>query len=183
MKVLFLCRDKSGRRVLPNPPPFFRGSSPIDNKAFMIWFVSIDLKKIYEEGQGFCWPRPSGCPRCKSWKVWGHGYVQRCFDGFAKVLLLKCYRCPDCGCVITLRPKSHFARIHSSKETVRFQIFHRLKTGWWPPSALPRSRLRHWICNLKRRAHAFLTAIWDQGLRAGYEALISAGQTPIARLR
>jgi hypothetical protein len=81
-----------------------------------------------------------------------------------------------------LRPKSHFVRIHSSKETVRFHIFHRLQTGRWPASSLPRSRLRHWLFNLKRRTQAFLSSAWDQGFQAGFEALLSRGQAPIARL-
>lgn len=149
----------------------------------MIWFVSVDLKKIHEEGRCYSWPRPSCCLRCNNWRVWGHGYVERYFDGFVEALLLKCYWCPACGCVITLRPKSYFVRIHSSIETVRFHIFHRLKTGRWPPSLLPRSRLRHWLFNLRRRAQAFLTAAWDQGLWAGFEALLSQSQTPVARLR
>jgi hypothetical protein len=148
----------------------------------MIWFVSIDLKKIHEEGRCYSWPHPSCCPRCKNWKVWGHGYVDRYFDGFVEALPLKCYRCPDCGCVITLRPKSHFVRIHAGKETVRFHVFHKLETGRWPSSSLPRSRLRHWLFNLKRRIQAFLTAAWSQGVQAGFEELLSQGQTPIARL-
>jgi hypothetical protein len=148
----------------------------------MIWFVSVDLKKIHKEGRCYSWPNPSCCLRCKNWKVWGHGYVERYFDGFVEALPIKCYRCPGCGCVITLRPKSHFVRIHSSKETVRLHIFHRLATGRWPSSSLPRSRLRHWLFNLKRRVQAFLNAAWDQGVPAGFEALLSQGQTPIARL-
>lgn len=164
-------------------PALFRlGSQPLIQRALMIWSVEVDLKKIHELGRLFSWPRPSCCPRCNNWRIWGHGYVERYFDGFDKALPLKCYRCPECGCVITLRPESHFPRIHSSKEIVRFHISNRLQTGRWPPSPLPRSRLRHWICNLKRRVHAFLTASWRQGLWTGFEVLYLQGQTPVARL-
>ena len=148
----------------------------------MIWFVSVDLKKIHEQGRCYSWPRPPCCLRCRNWRVWGHGYVERYFDEFVEALLLKCYRCPDCGCVMTLRPKSHFAWIHSSRKTIRSHLFHRLKTGRWPPSSLPRARLRHWLSNLRRRAQAFLTTAWDQSLCAGFEVLLSHGQAPIARL-
>jgi len=149
---------------LANSPPFFVwGRSPLSQRALMIWFVAVDLKRIHEQGRNFSWPRPPHCLRCRNWKVWGHGYVERYFDGFDKALPIKCYWCPACGCVITLRPKSHFARIHSSKETVRHHLTHRLKIGRWPSSPLPRSRLRHWLFNLRRRAQAFLTAAWDQG--------------------
>jgi hypothetical protein len=157
-------------------------AAPYPINILMIWFVAVDLKRIHEQGRYFSWPRPPCCLRCNNWRIWGHGYVERYFDGFVEALPLKCYRCPDCGCVITLRPDSHFARIHSSKKTVRFHLSHRLKTGRWPPSSLHRSRLRHWLFNLRRRVHAYLTAAWRQGLRAGFEALISKGQTPIARL-
>ena len=168
---------------MTNFPPFFvRGRSPLPNSILMIWSVDVDLKGIHEQGRNFSWPRPPHCLRCHNWRIWGHGYVERYFDGFSKALPIKCYRCPACGCVITLRPGSHFARIHSSKETVRFHISHRLQAGRWPPSPLPRSRLRHWLSNLKRRVHAFLTASWRRGLRAGFEALLSQGQTPVARL-
>ena len=148
----------------------------------MIWSVDFSLKKIHERGRLFSWPRPPCCPRCNNWKVWGHGYVERYFDGFVEALLIKCYRCPACGCVITLRPKSHFSRIHASRETIRFHLFHRLKTGRWPPSFLLHSRLRHWLSNLKHRVHVFLTSAWNQGLWAGFETLLSQGQTPVARI-
>ena len=148
----------------------------------MIWFVAVDLKKICEQGRCYSWPRPPGCLRCHNWRIWGHGYVERYFDEFVAALPLKCYRCPACGCVITLRPESHFTRIHASKKAIRFHLFHRLETSRWPPSLLPRSRLRHWLSNLKRRVHAFLTDSWRRGLQAGFEALLSQGQTPVARL-
>lgn len=134
----------------------------------MIWFVPIDLKKIHEQGRMFSWPHPPGCLRCNNWQVWGHGYVERYFDGYAAALLIKCYRCPVCGCVIALRPQTHFIRIHSSKEIIRSHLLHRLETGRWPPSSLPRSRFRHWVSNLRRQVYAFLTAAWDQGLGAGF---------------
>ena len=168
---------------MTNSPPFFvRGRSPLPNSILMIWSVDVDLKRIHEQGRNFSWPRPHCCLRCNNWQVWGHGYVERYFDGFDKALPLKCYRCPACRCVITLRPESHFARIPASKKAIRFHLFHRLKTGRWPPSPLSRSRLRHWLCNLKHRAHAFLTATWRRGLRAAFETLLSQGQTPVARL-
>jgi hypothetical protein len=148
----------------------------------MIWFVAVDLKRIYEQGRNFSWPRPPHCLRCRNWRVWGHGYVERYFDGFDQALAIKCYHCPACGCVITLRPKSHFKRIHAGKKAIRFHLSHRLKTGRWPPSSLPRSRLRHWLSNLKQRVHAFLTATWEQGLWVGFETLLSQGQIPVACL-
>jgi hypothetical protein len=164
------------------PALFYSGLHPLIQHTLMIWSVAVDLKRIHEQGRNFSWPRPPCCLRCNNWRIWGHGYVERYFDGFVEALPIKCYRCPACGCVITLRPESHFARIHSSKKTIRFHLSRRLKTGRWPPSPLPRSRLRHWLSNLRRRAHVFLTAAWRQGLWAGFETLLSQGQTPVSRL-
>jgi len=149
----------------------------------MLWRVSADLKQIHEQGRHFTWPRPEGCPRCHNWRVWGHGYVERYFDEFAQPLPVKCYRCPACGCVITLRPDSHFPRIRSRLLVIREHLRLRLRQGRWPPSALNRSRLRHWLANLKRQVLARLTNAWTQGLWAGFEELLLRGQVPVARVR
>ena len=148
----------------------------------MLWRVSVDLKQIFAQGRDYPWPRPDGCLRCHNWNVWGHGYVHRYFDGFVGALLMKCYRCPSCGCVITLRPASHFSRIRCSQRTIRSHLLHRLSHGRWPPSALSRSRLRHWLANLKRQVQAYLTNCWNSGLLAGFEALLLRGRIPVARV-
>jgi hypothetical protein len=119
--------------------------------------------------------------RCRNWRVWGHGFVSRYFDEFAEALLLKCYRCPLCGCVITVRPASHFPRIRSSRQTI-FSHLHQRIRGRWPPSPLARSRLRHWMANLKRRIMAHLTNLWDSCVMAGFEELLLRGQIPVARI-
>lgn len=148
----------------------------------MLWRVPVDLKQINVQGRHYRWPRPGCCPRCRNWRVWGHGYVERFFDGFAKALPVKCYRCPACGCVITLRPESHFPRIRSSQQVIRDQLHHRLSQGRWPPSTLSRPRLRHWLANLKRQTLARLTNAWTQGLWAGFEELLLRGLIPVGRV-
>ena len=85
----------------------------------MIWAVPANLKQIHDQGRHYRWPRPESCPRCRNWRVWGHGYAERYFDGFAEALRVRCYRCPACGCVITLRPESHFPRIRSPRQVIR----------------------------------------------------------------
>jgi hypothetical protein len=94
----------------------------------------------------------------------GHGYVERYFDGYIEALPVKCYRCPACGCVITLRPENHFPRIRSPRQVIREHLHVRLSQGRWPLSPLARSRLRHWLANLKRQVLARLTHGWTQGL-------------------
>lgn len=148
----------------------------------MIWQVSVDLKQIHDLGREFPWPRPDCCMRCRSWRVWGHGFVRRYFDGFAASLFLKCYRCPLCGCVFTARPASHFPRIRSSREKIFSYLHQRIIRGRWPPSPLTRSCLRHWMANLKRQIMAHLTNLWNSGVLAGFEELLLRGYIPVARV-
>lgn len=149
----------------------------------MIWHVPVLLKEIYEQGRDYPWKRPDACPRCRHVRVWGHGFVSRYFDGFVSCLSLKCYRCSDCGCVITVRPATHFSRIRSCKETIRSFLLYRHTQRLWPPSPLSRSRMRHWLANLKRQVQAYLTNAWDQDLLAGFDALLTMGGIPVARVR
>jgi len=144
----------------------------------MIIFVPVVLKDIFEQGREYDWKRPADCPKCNHYKVWSHGFVQRFFDDFVTFLLLKCYRCPNCGCIITLRPDSHFTRIQASKETIRYSLHLRLTTDKWPPG-LSLSRQRHWLNNLRRRIKALLTDTWTSGEIAAFDYFASIGQTPV----
>ena len=146
----------------------------------MIIFVPVLLKNIFDQGRDFSWERPPCCPKCNHYKVWSHGFVQRHFDGFDTFLLLKCYRCPHCGCVLTLRPDTHFSRFQASKDTIRSSIEERVKSGRWPPSDLSLSRQRHWMQNLKRKMKAILFDTWNQSILAAYDHLISIGHTPVS---
>ena len=149
-----------------------------NTRRHMIIFVSVVLKKIFEQGRAYAWERPATCCRCNHYKVWSHGFVERLFDGFDTSALLKCYRCPNCGCVITLRPDSHFTRIQTSKETIRSSLYCRLETGRWPPgTSFPRQR--HWLKNLRRRIKALLTEVWSHGEIAAFDYFISIDQTPV----
>jgi len=146
----------------------------------MVIFVSVILKDIFEQGRDFAWQCPPCCPQCNHHKVWSHGFVQRHFDGFDTFLLIKCYRCPLCGCILTLRPDTHFSRFQAAKATIRSSIKERVKTGRWPPADLSLSRQRHWMQNLKRKIKALLSDTWDRGIFAAYDHLISIGQTPVS---
>ncbi len=149
----------------------------------MIWHVEICLKLIFERGRDYPWERPGSCPRCQNYRVWGHGFVPRYFDGFSDCLLMRCYRCPACGCVITARPTSHFRYVRCRIETIRSHLKERLSTGRWPPGPLARSRLRHWLANLKRQVQACLTSTWAFGLLAGFDELRGYERIPVARVR
>jgi len=170
-----------GGKFLPN----FTAPNQVGKKAHpkqcgnMITFVAVVLKDVFEQGRDYEWERPEKCPRCNHYKVWSHGFIQRFFDDFFTCLSLKAYRCPNCGCVITLRPDSHFSRFQASKEKIRDCLYGRLNTGKWAQD-LSLSRQRHWLNNLRRRIRALLTEKWDQGAIAAFDYLVSIGQTPIS---
>ena len=147
----------------------------------MIYFVEVLLKDIFEQGKDFQWIRPSACLKCYHYKVWGHGFVPRYFDGYVSCLSMKCYRCPVCRCVMTSRPDTHFSRILCCKETIRTLLALRITTSRWLRSSLSLSRMRHWLANLKRHALAHLTDSWKEGLIAAFAALIAMRIVPVSR--
>jgi len=104
----------------------------------------------------------------------------RYFDGFSAALPMKCYRCPLCGCVITVRPAEYFPRIRSCMQVIVTCLTQRLEQGRWPALALRRSRLRHWLANLAGQVRIYLTETWSGGLLRGYEELRARGLIPIA---
>jgi len=160
---------------------YYLGFYPQTQVVFMICFVAVLLKDIFEQGKKYLWERPEVCPQCNHHKVHGHGFTTRYFQGYSSCLHLKCYLCPNCGCVITLRPDTHFSRIRSSKETIRSHLAHRLIEGMWPRSSLSRSCLRHWLANLLRQVAAHLTDAWKDGLLAAFDHLSAKGLAPVSR--
>ena len=176
---LFLCK-KMGGKVLQNlTAPNNESIQILNTVKNMIIFVSVLLKDIVEQQRDFVWERPPCCPRCDHYKVWSHGFTERIFDGFNIPLLLKCYRCPHCGCVITMRPDTHFSRFQASKDKIFFFLSERLKTGRWPP-AQSHSRHRHWLRNLKKQTKAHLTDRWNKGILAAFVYLVSIEHTPVS---
>ncbi len=146
----------------------------------MIQFVAVILKDIFEQERNFLWERPSNCPQCGAYKVWGHGFVRALFEGFAVPLFLKRYRCPDCGCVITMRPESHFTRFQSSRTVIRSALEHRINDKKWPPDLIP-GRMRHWMVNLRRQIKAYLPQNWKASLMESYDHLLNMGKVPVSR--
>lgn len=148
----------------------------------MIYFVSVVLKDIFEQGKNYPWVKPESCPECGHYTIWGHGFTPRYFRGFPRCLYLKCYRCPGCRRVITLRPDTHFSRIGSSRETIRSHLQQRQDKGRWPRSMLSRSLLGYWLSNLTRQVAAHLGCGWKDGLSAAFDRLVTLGKTPVSRL-
>lgn len=103
---------------------------PQKNNTLILHFA-VDVKRLVEEGKDFCWPRPEQCLRCKSRRLWGHGYVQRYFEGCFESVWIKRYRCPDCTTVYTLRPKGFYKRFHYSGLTILLSILNKILKGRW----------------------------------------------------
>ena len=146
----------------------------------MILSLCVSIKEIVERGRDFPWPRPESCPRCRSDRVWGHGYVGALFDGFLGQVFLKRWRCPDCRCVMRVRPDGYFNRFQAPVRQIRSSIALRLRTGRWPPGS-SRTRQGHWLRALRRNVKARLEDHWIAGLIAGFDRLIEKGVIPVCR--
>ncbi len=149
-------------------------------KGAMVIFFSVGLKKLFELGRDYPWSRPDNCPRCSSYRVWGHGYVSAYFDGYDQSFTLKRYRCPDCGCVIRMRPKGYFWRFQACIAAIRSSIVSKADLNKWI-CGISRERQRHWFRSLCRKIKAHLTDAWSQGVVAGFDRLWEMGQIPVSR--
>jgi len=146
----------------------------------MIVFAPVSIKEIVSKGRKFPWPRPEICPRCNGNRVWGHGFVTAFFDGFADQVLLRRYRCPDCRCVMRLRPSGFFMRFQASIVAIRSSIAFRLENGRWPPGC-SRTRQGHWLRSLYRKTLAYFGQGWKNRLPEGFDFLIRIDEIPVSR--
>lgn len=144
----------------------------------MILFVCAKLNEIHKQGSRYHWNKPDCCPRCGSVRIWGHGHVLAYFDGFVNGLLLRRFRCPDCRCIIRMRPQGYFRRFQAAIHTIRSCLRKRLSGGKWD-NALSLSRQRHWLCALKRKTAAFFGLHMD--LPAAFDKLMRLGVIPVSR--
>ena len=151
---------------------------PHKKDDLMILSVCAKLKDIDEQGRNFKWPKPSDCPRCCSARIWGHGFVLANFDGFPKSLWLRRYRCPDCNCIIRMKPDGYFRRFQTSIHKIFDCLYQRVSGGRWDPK-LSKSRQRHWLAALKRKSMAFL-GIGNDWLLS-FLRLIDMGRIPVSR--
>ena len=146
----------------------------------MVIFFSVQLKDLLLQGRDYPFPKPSGCPRCNGFRLWGHGFIFAYFDGYTQPFCLKRYRCPECRCVLRLRPEGYFKRFQASVEIIRSSIGVKTTTNRWLPS-ISRSRQCHWFRSLLKRIRVYLTDTWCYGVAAGFDYLFELGQTPINR--
>lgn len=123
-------------------------ASPVGRYLLVVLHVPADVKRLLVLGKGYPWPRPKRCLSCKSPRVWGHGYVQRYFEGFLLPLWIRRLRCPDCGTVYTLRPDLFYRGFRYSVRTILSSLMAKIADGWWLPS-IPRQNQQYWFKGLR----------------------------------
>ena len=101
--------------------------------GIMVIFSVVKLKELFNKKRNYPWKKPQTCPCCRSCTIWGHGFAEAIFDGYPQPLLLKLYRCPDCGCVMRLRPKGYFKRFQAPIETIRSSVACKQSMNRWLP--------------------------------------------------
>lgn len=120
---------------------------PSTKGILLIRSFEVDVKRLVEEGKNFYWPRPAQCPRCKGRRLWGHGYVQRYFEGWCEGIWIKRYRCPDCRAVHTLRPERFYKGFYYSIWAILLSILNRIIHSRWL-KCLSRQVQQYWYKGL-----------------------------------
>lgn len=144
----------------------------------MIISVPVDINLLLTLLRDYIWSKPQHCPRCNGNRLWGHGFVYAFFDFSKEAVPLKRYRCPDCRCVIRLRPEGYFKRFQAPIETIQNSIKSLVNCGA-PLKEISRQRQRHWLMALKRKALAVL-GLGTEVIQA-FETLITLGRIPVSR--
>ncbi len=152
---------------------------PLKGKG-MIIFVEVSLKQIFKLKEKFPWPRPKKCPKCNAFRVWKHGFVFANFDGFSSSLVIRRFRCPDCGSIIRMRPAGYFSRFQASISTIRLSIKDKFYKCRWLGN-ISRTRQLHWYNALKRRVKAWLGDTSQDDLIAAFDFFMFKGVTPVSR--
>ena len=179
-KGQFIPKTKKGGEFATTLPPQKTGRCRPNHKAIMIIHVFVKLNEIFEKGRDYPWKRPPVCPNCNRHKVWCHGFVEVWFDGFPTALFIRRYRCPDCKCVMRLRPFGFFSRFQAPEATIRRSIANRLNDGKWLPG-ISRTRQAHWFRALKRRVSAHFGSFSKICLVAAFDQFVAEGEVPVSR--
>jgi len=125
----------------------------------MILPCAANIKDLLRKGIDYPWKRPDSCLRCGHFKVWKHGFVGRYIGGFAQQVLIRRYRCPQCGCVYTMKPQGQWRRFWAAAPgKIIKSIRMKLTTGNWV-AGMTRQRQQYWFNGFKK-----------QCIRAGYGA-------------
>ncbi len=142
------------------------------------------VKEIFRLGKSYAFPKPERCLRegCGSSRIWGHGFVPRYFDGYAKPLWFRRWRCPDCGCVYTIQHAGYWPRHHTPIQTIAFGLTYRIMHGFWDKTlGLTRQRQGHWLRALKDNIKMWLGLSFSRGVMAGFQELVRLLMVPVVR--
>ena len=140
--------------------------------------VSVDINLLLKLLRKFPWPRPDCCSECNNPKLWGHGFVDSLFDFSKKAIPVKRYICPNCGCVIKLRPKGISNGFKPRLTRFAIASIPYRVTGKTIKD-IARQRRRHWFVALKRKVAAAFGLNAD--LKQAFEKLIAGGIIPVSR--
>ena len=127
---------------------------PSTKGYLLILHFAVDVKRIVEEGKDYSWPHPERCPGCGGRRLWGHGYVQRYFEGLTEGIWVKRYRCPECRAVHTLRPERFYKGFYYSVWTILLSLLSRIIHGRWL-RGLSRQVQQYWWRGLRFQASRF----------------------------
>jgi len=145
----------------------------------MILFVAVDLKQVSALGRKFIWQKPDLCPCCRQSHLWGHGFCDTYFEGFATALPMRRFFCPACRCVIKCRPQGYFSRFQTAIGAIKSHLVARLDTGRWPVS-LSSSRGRYWLVALKAKTLVYLGLDWIKRLAEAFDRLCRLNIVPVS---
>ena len=159
---------KEERRRLP------RAKGPY---LLVVLHVAVDVQRLVELGKKYPWPKPKRCLACSSWRVWGHGYVLRYFEGFLLPLWIKRLRCPDCGVFYTLRPDLFYWRFRYSVRTILSSLTTKITDGFWLPS-LPRQNQQYWYRGLRLQSLRTRNIVFPD--MTALKEIISSGLVPVS---
>ena len=121
-----------------------------ENNISIIYFKA-NVKQIFELGKKYPWHKPDKCPACHGKRLWGHGFVLRYFKGFAQGLWIKKYRCPDCGCVHTMRPSEFWKSFQYPISTIISCLKNKISKNKWASYAI-RQNQQYWFKGLMFQA-------------------------------
>lgn len=147
-------------------------------------FFMMSVKEIFRLGRKCPFPRPRVCLRegCGSTRIWGHGFVERYFDGCDGPVELRRWRCPDCGTVYLIRPFGYWPRHRAPIKIILKNLCQRILRGSWIRTfGLSRQRQGQWLRALKRNIPAHLGMSFDRGMMAGFHELVPLIGVPVLR--
>jgi len=140
------------------------------------------IKQLFELGQNYPFPRPPPCLRCRSSRIWGHGFKDSYYDGYSSALPQRRYICADCRCVYTLRPFGYWPRHHLPAVVILGSICQRIRDGIWGINGLlSRQRRQRWWRALTRNIKAYIGMDFEGDYLEGFYELVHRGRIPVAR--